>query len=263
MTIERVTTGKIDREVGVLYKKGVMPGVPRSLVGLFFGPPKTGKTTLACSGENVLLLSYDPEGHATETLRGRQDITVLTPTTYEETQEITKALHSTDKGAFDWVVADSLSWMAQRFGGMDIFRAFSGGTDVRRAYGKTGALVNQAILDLISVPEAHTIFTAHLQKEDEAELTSQDQQLGDSSVRVAVSPMVWRVLGPSVSFIGRTYRAKEKVKDEQGLRMETRFKVSFNDGELSPAGSRYDMEGEYTITPTLLTEVHAALTKGA
>lgn len=252
MTVERK---------GVLYRKGIQPGVPQNLVGLFFGPPKTGKTTVATSGKNVLLLSYDPEGHATETLAGRTDITVLTPRDFAETQEIVKALYSTDKGAFDWVVADSLSWMAQRFGGRDIFQSFSAGTDVRRAYGKTGALVNQAILDLIGVPEAHTIFTAHLQKDDYDDTTSQDQQLGDTSVKVAVSPMVWRILSPSVSFIGRTYKNKEKVKDDKGLRFETMYRVSFNDGELSPAGSRYHMEGEYLSTPTLLTDLEATLIK--
>lgn len=251
----------VENKKGTLYAKGVTPGVPSHMVGLFFGPPKTGKTTLATSGSNVLLLSYDPEGHATETLAGRTDITVLTPRDYPETADIIRALYSTDAGVFDWVVADSLSWMTQKFGGKDIFGAFSAGTDVRRAYGKAGALVNQAILDLVGVPDAHTIFTAHLQRDDYEDYTAQDQSLGDTSVKVAVSPMIWRILAPSVSFIGRTYRSKEKVKDENGLRFENFYKVSFNDGDLSPAGSRYSMEGEYIITPTLLNELEAELIK--
>ncbi|NIT79246.1 MAG: hypothetical protein GWN58_12870, partial [Anaerolineae bacterium] len=51
--------------------QGRKPGQVQTLKGVFFGPPKTGKTSVACSGKNVLLISFDPDGDLTETIAGR------------------------------------------------------------------------------------------------------------------------------------------------------------------------------------------------
>lgn len=230
---------------------GRKPGSGGKLKGAFFGPPKTGKTTLATSGRGVLLIQFDPDGDITETLQGREDITVVEPKTFKETEDIVRALATTDAGIYEWRVVDSVGFMFQRFGGEDINKVYRQGGDIRRPYGKAGAAVGQIIHDLV-VQDAHTIFTAHLAHEDGDEDTvPQDSSLGEHEVKLAVTPMVWKVLGPAVSFIGRTF--KETVY-ENGKKT-TLYRVSFNDGERSPAGARISLPGEMDITSTALQEL--------
>jgi len=54
-----------------------------------------------------------------------------------------------------------------------------------------------------------------------------------------------------VGFIGRTYKKQEWTDGNK----ETKFYVSYNDGERSPAGSRYDMEGLYEASDTFLKDL--------
>ena len=237
------------------------PGEVKFVNGLLFGPPKTGKTTLACSGSKVLLIELDPEGAATETLAGREDITVLTPTSLADVNAIIAALHGARKGEFDWVVLDSLTFLFQMAIGKELNDTYTEGKNIMRPYGKGGAAVSQIVNDLVAVP-ANVMFTAHLAKESEGdEAVSVDQSLGEHEVKVAVTPMVWKTLGPAVGFIGRTFRAKEYETIGKVRKAVTKFKVSFNDGEKSPAGSRYSMDGEYEHTPTLLNDVYTHLRK--
>lgn len=247
--------------------QGRAPGQVRNLKGVLFGPPKTGKTTLACSGTNVLLISFDPDGDATETLAGRSDITVVTPRSQAEVDQIIRALHTTDEGRFDWVVVDSLTFLFLMLGGKEITDTFKENKDIRRAYGRTGAAVQQIIHDLVLL-DTNVVFTAHLERvgtEDDNGVPL-DTKLGENEVKIAVSPMVWRILGPAVSFQGRTF--KETVYDtvtEGGKKKRnkrTRFAVSFNDGDRSPAGARLPMKGEYESTGTTLAELAEELVKG-
>ena len=244
---------------------GEKPGEVKRLVGVFFGPPKTGKTTLACSGKNVLLMSFDPQGEYTETLSGREDITVVRPQNQTEIDDIIKALYTTDAGRFDWVVVDSLSFLFLTLGGKEITSAWKEDRDFRRAYGKAGAGVQQVIHDLVLLEGINTIFTAHLEKVDTEDENGVplEQKLGENEVRIAVTPMVWKILGPAVSFQGRTYKETvwEKGADKKRNK-RTRYMVSFNDGDRSPAGSRLPMKGEYEITGSTLKELADELIQG-
>lgn len=249
-------------EVSILDTLAQTPGVPKFLRGAIFGPPKTSKTTLACSGENVLLINFDPDGAATQTLKGRKDVTLVEPTLMQFDQLI-KELHTNLVGKFDWVVVDSLTFLFQLVGGKEINDTYVAGKDIRRAYGQAGAAVNQRIQDLVSAP-VNVIFTAHLAKEHKDDDGTVDVQtdIGEHEVKLAITPMVWQILGPAVGFIGRTYKTKEYVKNAQGvLKPETKYKVSFNDGDRSPVGSRYSMDGEYEITLTTLKDMEAELRK--
>lgn len=233
------------------------PGVPSSLKGCLFGPPKTGKTTAACSGGKTLLVNFDPEGYSTETLAGRKDIDIVQPQTLKETDRLVQAIIAGEGDEYDFIVIDSVTFMFQRFGGKEIAKTFVDGKDVRRAYGMAGAACQQIIHDLTMLPKTNVIFVAHLAKEYEDDAVKQDQTLGEHEVSLAVTPMVWKILGPGVGFIGRTHR-KTTLNVDNG-NTTGGFYVSFNDGSRSPAGSRYAMEGEYEITNSFLSDLATEL----
>jgi hypothetical protein len=236
---------------------GGTPGVPDSLKGVLFGPPKTAKTTIAASGGRTLLINYDPEGYATQTLKGRKDIDIVQPQDMRETDLLVAALLRGEGDEYKWIVLDSVTFMFQRFGGKDILQTYQAGKDIRRAYGQAGAATSQVINDLAMLRGRNVLFTAHLVREstDDDAGVDVDQDLGEHEVKLAVTPMVWKILGPAVGFIGRTFKKDEWVDGNK----ETKYYVSFNDGGRSPAGSRYDMAGMYEASDTLLSDLTTSL----
>jgi len=236
------------------------PGTAKFLKVLLFGPPKTFKTTLACSGQGkILLISLDPDGDLVGTIQGRKNIEVVRPKTIAEVKEIVKALRTTDKDRFDWVVLDSTTFLFQIAAGSEINTAYEANQDVRRPYGKAGAAVVGIINGLVSL-DINLVITAHLKVDqgDESEVT--ETQLGEHGVKVAVSPMVWSVLGPAVSMIGRTYKQQvygEKVNGKRNK--ETKYFVSFDDGDKSPVGSRISMDALLDGELDMLAKLHAQL----
>jgi hypothetical protein len=234
------------------------PGKPKSLKGVLFGPPKTGKTTIACSGGRTLLVNFDPEGYSTHTLKGRKDIDVVQPKSLVETEALVDAIVRGEADDYDWIVIDSVTFMFQRFGGKGILKTFVDGKDVRRAYGYAGAATGQIINDLAMLDNHNIIFVAHLQKEfDDDDGVKVDQDLDEYEVTLAVTPMVWKILGPAVGFIGRTFKNLETDLDTGNT--VSKFYVSLNDGARSPAGSRYEMAGGYEVTDTLLKDLASEL----
>ncbi|MBW1942613.1 MAG: AAA family ATPase, partial [Deltaproteobacteria bacterium] len=204
----------------------------------------------------------DPGGPDTETLIGREDIVVVEPKSLKETMDLITALETTDRGRFDWVSVDSITFMMDRFGGAEVYKAYQEGKDVRRPYGKLGASANQVISRLVHLEDQNVLFVAHLVNKENDQDTVVDQELGESVVKLAVPPSVWKLLGPAVGFIGRTFRRTEYVKDSQNKRNKvTNYYVSFNDGERSPAGSRYTMDGEYLSGTSLLADLAKAIIK--
>lgn len=231
------------------------PGVPTYLKGLIFGPPKTGKTTVACSGGKTLLIEFDPDGAGTTTLAGRTDIDVVRPSTYGEILGVLRELMAGAAEEYEWIVFDSLTFLFDVLAGDEITETFMQNKDVRRAYGKAGAAVNSIVSKAVAL-KSNVIFIAHLQV-DSGDDTVTETQLGEHEVKVAVSPMIWKNLGPAVGFIGRTYKTKAYEKVNGVNRAVTRYMVSFNDGDRSPAGSRYSMNGEYSGGSTTLKVVAA------
>jgi hypothetical protein len=216
------------------------PGDVQNLKGVLFGPPKTGKTTAACSGKNTLLVEFEPDGDLTQTLKGRDDIDVYKPQNWKDCDELLQALHTTDRGTYDFIAFDSVTWLTEVVAGRSILKTYQENTDPRRAYGKVGAAVNQIIKDAVALPN-HVIFTAQLRVESLEEGTPMNPEEGEHPVTLAVTPMVFKVLSPAVSFMGRTYK-KPKLETVDGQRNRTTgYFVSFDDSGRSPAGSRIEL----------------------
>lgn len=236
------------------------PGSIKFLKVLLFGPPKTFKTTLACSGQGrTLLISLDPEGDVVETIRGKTNIDVVSPKSIQEVEDIIKALRTTDKDRWDWVALDSTTFLFQLAAGRGINDAYKANQDVRRPYGRAGAAVVQIINDIVTL-DMNVVITAHLQVDqgDDNEVT--ETQLGEHGVKVAVTPMVWGVLGPAVSMIGRTYKKHEYGEKVNGRRNKlTKFYVSFNDGDKSPVGSRISIDAQLEGELDMLAKLHTKL----
>ena len=245
---------------------GIKPGIPEYIRGVLFGPPKTGKTTAACgSSDRILLLSFDPDGHATKTLIGRDNITVVPIKDKAQLDGLIKKLHAGAVKQFDWIIVDSLTFLFHMIGGKAIANLWADNKNVMRQYGNTGGAVIQVLHDLFAL-DVNLIITAHLERESEEDMISMDQELGEREVKVAITPMVWKFVGPAVSFIGRTYKRtvwdKEVVDGKKVRNKRTEYVVSYDDGERSPAGSRLPMLAEYQVTDTWLTDLATQL-KGA
>ena len=268
----QITRGEVRTRKGTAPPKptktgaivGRKPGESDYIKFCVFGPPKTGKRTFACSGKNVLLIQFDPGGDATETLRGRDDITVVEPKNRAEIDDLIKQLRTGGTDQFDWVIVSSLTFLFFMLGGKSISKAYKDGSDIRRAYGAPGAEVQQIIHDLVTL-DTNVGFIAHLERvsaEDDKGV-SLDAALGQTEVKIAVSPMVWKILGPAVGFIARSFKEDvwEAEEGKKTRNKRTRYAVSLNDGDKSPAGSRLPMAAEYEITTTLLSDIQAEIGK--
>lgn len=237
--------------------KTTKPGTVRSLKGVFFGPPKTGKTTAACSGKNTLLVEFEPDGDLTDSLKGRDDIDVYKPQNWQECEELLRALHTTDRETYDYVAFDSVTWMIETVAGADLLNSIRKNTDPRRIYLKIGAAVGQLIKDAVALP-SHVIFTAQLKVENTEDGVVLNPEEGKHPVSMEVTPMVFKILSPAVSFLGRTYKRPKMVKSASGQGNKvTEYSVSFDDSGRSPAGSRLNLPKH--ITNLDLNEIVASL----
>ena len=210
------------------------PGEVTHLKGVIFGPPKTGKTVLACSGEGkTLLVLMEPEGDLS--IRDAEHVDVTRPTTYQELADITSFLRS-ESHDYQTVVFDSVTFMAELIGGRALAEVLrKSGGDPRRVYNQIGTSVNQIVNEAARLP-MNVIFITQL-KADKTDSDGDpvDPEEGEYPLSLAVTPMVYKVLAPVVSFIARTYKKKGFDSNKKPV---VQYWVSFEDYGRSPAGSR-------------------------
>lgn len=213
------------------------PGTGTHLKMVLFGPPKTGKTTAACSGSGrKLLILTEPDGDLP--LIGREDIDVVRPEDGKELFEIVQALHGGAVENYDWVILDSVTFAFELVGAKAIAKVVEEGRDIRNVYGRVGASLSQVLHDLVAL-KTNVVFITQLRHDsaDDDDVDSPGPEEGKFPFSPAVTPMVYKVLAPAVSILGRTY--KKMFVGADGNR-KSQFMVSFEDYGRSPAGSRIE-----------------------
>ena len=138
------------------------PGRAQRLTGGFFGPPKSGKTTAATSGKNVLLVEFDPDGDITETLKDRKDVYVYKPETWQDVDGMVGSLLTTDRDTWAWWVLDDIGMWFEMEGGKEIHTTLKANKRVQPVYQRTGAHINQVWRDLLTVRTVNVIFTTQI-----------------------------------------------------------------------------------------------------
>ncbi len=215
------------------------PAPLEHLRGVLFGPPKTGKTVGAASGAgNKLLLLTEPEGDAP--LVGRDDVSVLRSTNWMEMHAVIRELRGEGHG-YDRLIFDSVTFAFEMIGGKEVMAALQTNKDPRRAYGQAGAAVNQLIHDALTLP-MDVVFISQMKQEggyeDSVPLNPEE---GEYPLSLAITPMVYKILTPAVSYIGRTFM--RQVNNDSGKK-KLKYGVSFQDYGKSPAGARFPLPAE-------------------
>lgn len=236
-------TKKVTTEKASIFDRATAPGTVEHVKGILFGPPKTGKTRAATNTKGkVLLVEMEPEGDLA--LRGRDNITVVRPDNWKDLNEIVTALHGSRKEQWDTVVIDSVTFMFELIGAKDILKTLQDNKDARRQYLNAGAAVNQIIHDTVRLP-MNVVFITQLKVEatgdDDVPL---DPESGEYPLTLAITPMVYKILAPAVSFIGRTYRKQGWDRSTQPATKVSEFWVSFEDFGRSPAGDRLGLPAQ-------------------
>lgn len=211
------------------------------LKGVLFGPPKSGKTKAAVTGGKTLLVEMEPEGDLSLRRHPELSVDVVRPSSHEDLEEIIRGLATTEAGRWDTVTWDSVTFMMEMLGGKDIMQTLRENRDVRRAYGKAGAAVNQIISDAVKLP-MNVIFTSQIHVDnpgEEGEVENPEE--GQYPVSLAVTPMVYKILVPAVSFIGRTYKKNGLQRNGKVAERVVEYWTSFEDYGRSPAGKRIDI----------------------
>jgi hypothetical protein len=234
------------------------PGVGQHLKLVLFGPPKTLKTRTAVSGSGKkLLILTEPDGDLS--LIGREDIDVVRPGSGQELHDIVLALHQGAVADYEWVILDSVTFAFEILGRTQIAKAIAANVDIRRPYGQVGAALTQIIHDLVALP-VNVVFTAQLKQDfvDDEDADAAGPEEGKFPFTMAVTPMVYKILAPAVSMVGRTY--KKMFVGADGNK-KVQYLVSFEDYGKSPAGSR--IEGVPPVMEELQLDTLVTSLKGA
>lgn len=220
------------------------PGELAYARGLLFGPPKSGKTTAGSSGAKTLLVELEPDGDVTKSLRGRKDVDVFKPSTPKELQDAVSSLHGPEKGQWNFFCLDSIGYAVEFLAGETISRKILAEEDPRRAYQKVGVAVNQLLSDILLLP-MHVVILSQMKILDNSQDgTPLNAEYGQYPFTLDVSPMIYRMITPAVSFIGRTFKKKEYAVVDGKRNIVSGFYVSFDDGGRSPAGNRLELPSE-------------------
>ncbi len=166
----------------------------RKLKALFFGPAKSGKTTLAATAPKAVML--DTEG-GTMSIRDT-DVDVLTIATWKDFDDAVLALMLEPHG-YESVILDSVT-LLQEIAGTEagLLKAIMEKEDPRRAYGSIGAMIRHKILQLNAL-NMNVIITAQLRERD-----GQDLDAGQYPLTPDVTPSILKTLMAAPDVIGRT-----------------------------------------------------------
>jgi hypothetical protein len=160
-----------------IFDTATQAGQVRPLKALFFGPSKSGKTTLAGTAPKPVFL--DTEG-GTMSLRDTPGIDIL--------------------HGYKSVVLDSVT-LLQEVAGAEaglLAAIVAKDQDPRSAYGAIGAMIRHKIIQLNNLP-LHVVFTAQLRERDGA-----DMEAGQYPLTPDVTPSILKTLMAAPDVIGRT-----------------------------------------------------------
>lgn len=195
------------------------------LKGLFFGPSKSGKTTLVASAPKALLL--DTEGGAMS-VRGT-DIDVLKIYDWETFEDVVKELTLGKRHGYESVALDSVTFLQEVAGRrFNLLNAITDPKqDARQAYGNIGAAIRHKIIQLINLP-MNVLFTAQLRERDAVDL-----EAGQYPLTPDVTPAILKTLMAAPDVIGRTV-----IKQVGGLPTDVEYRVIFGPETRSQVGHR-------------------------
>jgi len=181
----------------------------------------------------------EPGGDAS--LLGHTNVSVVRPTSFIEMHQIIRELRAPGHG-FKRLVFDSVTFGTEVIGGAELYKVLAENRDPRRVYGKSGAAMNQLVHDAVTL-RMDVAFITQLKVEgsndEEVPLSPEE---GEYPLTMAVQPMVYKILAPAVSFIGRTF--KRPLSVEGSAKRTILYGVSFEDYGKSPAGNRLDLPDE-------------------
>jgi hypothetical protein len=168
----------------------------RHLKALFFGPSKSGKTTLGGTAPKPIFL--DAEG-GTMSIRGVPGVDVLPISAWNQLELAVQELTLSTTHGYETVVVDTVT-MLQEVAGAEagLMKAIVSNEDPRRAYGSVGAMVRHKILQLNNLP-LHVVFLAQLRERDGV-----DTEAGQYPLTPDVTPSILKTLMAAPDVIGRT-----------------------------------------------------------
>jgi hypothetical protein len=180
-----------------IFDTATQAGQVRPLKALFFGPSKSGKTTLAGTAPKPVFL--DTEG-GTMSLRDTPGIDILPITSWTVLNEAVKELTLGTQHGYKSVVLDSVT-LLQEVAGAEaglLAAIVAKDQDPRSAYGAIGAMIRHKIIQLNNLP-LHVVFTAQLRERDGA-----DMEAGQYPLTPDVTPSILKTLMAAPDVIGRT-----------------------------------------------------------